>query len=481
VKTGAEYIEDIRKIEPCVYILGEKVKNVVDHPIVRPTLNATAYTFDIAQDPKYAGLATATSSLTGDRVNRFNHLLLSQEDLYNRVEFMRVWQNQVAACAVRCTGSAAINGLYASTYDVDKKRGTEYHKRFVEFLRNVQKKDLFVCSGMIDVKGNRSLGPSEQVDPDLFLRVVERRKDGVVVRGAKAHQTGAALSHEILVVPSRVLTEKDKDYAIAFAIPNGTKGLIYIFQHSLLDSRALVAKDIDLGNTKYSSSFGGTALMVFDDVFIPNERIFLNGEVESSQTIMRNFASLARMWEGGCRPGVMDVLIGAGMAIAEYNGIPKASHVMEKLTEISFLAEAIFGSAVAGCKYCWVSPAGVHFPDPKLVSVSKLQAIHNFYEALKLILDIAGGLAMTMPSERDFRSPEVGKYVEKYLKGAEPFPTEHRIRMFRLIETLAAGPDSCALHHGGGPMEAQRITIRQRSITEEKKKLATALIGLDRK
>lgn len=478
MKTGAEYLEDLRKIERNVYVLGEKVTNILENPVINPTLKALKAGFDLAENSQHSKWMTATSSLINKKINRFNHIMGSVEDCVQRIVQNRKFQNNVGSCAVRCTGCAALNALYATTYEMDQKNGTSYHQRFVEFVKYVQENDLCVGSGMMDVKGDRSRGPAEQEYDDLFLKVVAEREDGIVVRGAKAHQTGAVMTHETIVVPSRLMTGKDKAYAVAFAIPSNAPGITHIYQHNFADARYTLAEDIDKGGS-FSCSFGGTTLMVFDNVFVPKERIFMMGEYDFTRLLLRRFAILARMWEGGCRPGIFDLLIGAGAAIAEYNGVPKASHIREKLTDIAIMSESIFATAIAACYYAQASPAGVYFPDQMLCANSKLYSIHSYYEAIKLINDIAGGLVMTMPSEQDLKHPEVGKYLQHYLKGAPHIATEDRMRMFRFIEALTAGPVACALHFGGGTIEAQRITIWQATAVEDKKKMAERLAGVN--
>lgn len=478
LKTGVEYVEDLKRIKPNIYCLGEKVEDITNHRVIRPILNQAIRTYEINHDPKYSDLATTTSPFTGDKISRFNHILLSKDDLFNRIEFNRLWANTVGSCTLRCQGCGAMNGLYSVTYDIDQKYGTEYHQRFKEWLRTVHENDFLVTGVVMDVKGDRNLRPSQQADPDLYLRVVEEREDGVVVRGAKAHQTASFLTHEMLVVPCRMMTKEDKDYVIAFAIPNGTKGVTYILQHSLLDSRALIAEDIDYGSPKYGSAFGGTALMIFDDVFIPKERIFMHGEYEYTRTLIGTFGSLARMWEGGCRPGTLDLMIGAGRAIAEYNGLAETPHIMDKLSHIAYMAETSFCCSVAAAEYAKPTPSGVYFPDQMRCSVAKQQSIDAMYEACKLINDIAGALIMTMPSEKDYKHPQLHKYMEKYLKGVPEVPTEHRIRMFRLIETISTGPNACALHFGGGTIEAQKVTFRTELDFQQKKQAAEILAGI---
>lgn len=480
LKTGAEYIEDLKKMKPAVYNLGEKVEDITQDPIIKPSINMLAQTRDLAFDPECSDIWRVTSPLTNEEVNRWNYVPRSTDDLIKRIEQNKLYQFKVSGCALRCAGSAALFGIYNATYDTDQKLGTEYHKRLLEFLKYAQKEDLILSGCAIDVKGDRSLPPHQQADPDLYLRIVEERKNGIVVRGAKAHQTAAPLCHETVVVPSRRMFEKDRNYAVAFAVPNSEKGITYIYQHSYIDSRALVAEDIDFGIKNGGNYAGATCVMIFDDVFIPKERIFMQGEWEFTRPLMRTFAALARMWEGGCRSGGAEVMLGAAQAIAEYNGIAKEPHVIEKMREIAYLNQVMYATAIAACARGRKMPSGAVMPDEVFASVSKLQTIHGFYEIAKLVADIAGGLVVTMPSEKDYKHPATHGYLEKYLKGAADVPTEHRIRMFRLIECVAACNNICGMHIGAGAIEAQRVTIWQAAKPEEKKRIAERLAGIGR-
>ena len=199
LKTKEQYIESLRKLNLNVYMFGKKVENVVDNPVMRPSLNSLAATYELAENPEYQDLMTATSNLTGEKVNRFNHLHQSTTDLMNKVKMQRLLGQKTAACFQRCVGMDAANATFSTTFEIDKARGTNYHENFKEFLKYVQKNDLTVDGAMTDPKGDRGLSPSKQADPDLYLRVVARKPDGVVVRGAKAHQTGMLNSHEVLV------------------------------------------------------------------------------------------------------------------------------------------------------------------------------------------------------------------------------------------------------------------------------------------
>ena len=363
---------------------------------------------------------------------------------------------------------------------IDKKYGTNYHDRFRDFLDYVQKGDLYLSGAMMDVKGDRSLRPAAQPDPDMYLRIVEEKKNGVVVRGCKAHQSGEVISNEIAVIPCTILKgEEEKQYAIAFAIPSDTKGLKYILQHNPADALAYTGADEDLGNPRYGGGFGSTALLIFDDVFIPNERIFMKGEWDFSATAVRSMGLMARMWQSGCRPALMELLAGAAATMAEYNGVEKAAHIKNKINDMVIAGQSVWGLALAAAYLGKPTPSGVYLPDPLTVNVGKYLSINNYWECCKLANDIAGGIITTIPSWKDYKSPETGKWMEKYLKGVADVPTENRIRMARLIQCMAAGPMACGIHQSGGPMENQKIIIGRESEIKEKMHDAKVLCGIE--
>ncbi|HMF32013.1 MAG TPA: 4-hydroxyphenylacetate 3-hydroxylase N-terminal domain-containing protein, partial [Candidatus Lokiarchaeia archaeon] len=303
MKTPPEYIDSLRKLNLVVYLLGERVSNVVDDPIIRPSLNAVALTYALAQDPQYEDIMTATSHITGNKINRFTHIHQSTEDLVKKSKMGRLVGAHTGCCFQRCVGMDALNALSMTTYDIDAKFGTEYNSRFLKYLQYVQDEDL-VCDGaMTDPKGDRSLPPHQQADPDLFLRVVEERADGIVVRGAKAHQTGAVNSHEVIVMPTITMREEDKDYAVSFAVPSDTEGITYIMGRQSCDTRKLEKGKMDRGNVVFG---GHEALIVFDDVFVPWDRVFMFREYEFSGQLVEQFASYHRQ-SYSCKVGVGDV------------------------------------------------------------------------------------------------------------------------------------------------------------------------------
>lgn len=275
--TGEEYIESIRKLNMEIYMFGKRVENPVDDPILRPSLNSVRMTYDLAQMPEYEDIMTAVSPETGKRINRFTHIHRSTEDLIKKVKMQRLLGQQTAACFQRCVGMDAFNAEYSTTYEMDQKYGTHYFENFKNFMFYCQENDLTVDGAMTDPKGDRGLAPHAQADPDMYLHIVERRPDGIVVRGAKAHQTGIINSHEVIVMPTCSMGPDDSDYAVSFAVPVDTKGIFMVIGRQSCDTRKREGSEMDVGNAE----FGGVeALVVFDNVFVPNDRIFMCGEAE---------------------------------------------------------------------------------------------------------------------------------------------------------------------------------------------------------
>jgi 4-hydroxybutyryl-CoA dehydratase/vinylacetyl-CoA-Delta-isomerase len=482
LKTAQQYEESLRKLNLKVYLQGELVKNCVDHPIIRPSMNSVKMTYELAQDPQYADLMTATSHLTGKKINRFCHLHQSTEDLVKKVKMQRLLGQKTAACFQRCVGMDAINAVDSVTFEMDKKLGTTYHDRFTKFLLQMQEEDWTVDGAMTDPKGDRSLSPSKQIDPDLYVHVVEKREDGIVVCGAKAHQTGALNSHMILVMPTIAMVKEDADYAVSFVAPADAEGILYIYGRQSCDTRKLEGGDIDVGNKQFG---GHEALMVFDHVFIPWENVLMCGEYEFSGALVERFAGYHRQSYGGCKVGVGDVLIGATALAADYNGAAKASHVKDKLIEMMHLNETLYACGIACSAEGYKTASGNYMIDLLLANVCKQNVTRFPYEIARLAEDVAGGLMVTMPSEKDLRNPEIGKVVEKYFRGIGAIPTEHRMRILRLIENITLGTAAVGYRtesmHGAGSPQAQRIMIARQGNLEQKKELAKVIAGIPQK
>ncbi|MDR3590074.1 MAG: 4-hydroxyphenylacetate 3-hydroxylase family protein [Negativicutes bacterium] len=479
LKTGQQYEDSLRKLKFKVYLQGELVENPVDHPIIRPSMNSVKMTYDLAQDPEFEDLMTAKSHLDGQKVNRFCHLHQSTDDLVKKVKMQRLLGQKTASCFQRCVGMDAINAVDSVTFEMDKKLATNYHDRFLKFLKMMQDEDLTVDGAMTDPKGDRSLPPHKQPDPDLFVHVVEKRDDGIVVRGAKAHQTGAINSHWILVMPTIAMSKEDADYAVSFCAPADAEGIFYIYGRQSCDTRKLEGSELDVGNCQFG---GHEALMVFDNLFIPWENVFMCGEYEFSGALVERFAGYHRQSYGGCKVGVGDVLIGAAALAADYNGANKASHVKDKLIEMVHLNETLYSSGIACSAEGSKTASGTYLIDLLLANVCKQNVTRFPYEITRLAEDIAGGLMVTMPSEKDLRHPEIGKVVEKYFGAVSSVPTEHRMRILRLIENLTLGTAAVGYRtesmHGAGSPQAQRIMIARQGNIEQKKELAKAIAGI---
>ena len=471
--TGEEYIESIRKLNMEIYMFGKRVENPVDDPILRPSLNSVRMTYDLSQMPEYEDIMTAVSPETGKRINRFTHIHRSTEDLIKKVKMQRLLGQQTAACFQRCVGMDAFNAEYSTTYEMDQKYGTHYFENFKNFMFYCQENDLTVDGAMTDPKGDRGLAPHAQADPDMYLHIVERRPDGIVVRGAKAHQTGIINSHEVIVMPTCSMGPDDSDYAVSFAVPVDTKGIFMVIGRQSCDTRKREGSEMDVGNAE----FGGVeALVVFDNVFVPNDRIFMCGEAEYAGMLVERFAGYHRQSYGGCKVGVGDVLIGAAAVAADYNGAARASHIKDKLIEMTHLNETLYCCGIACSAEGHPTESGNYIIDLLLANVCKQNVTRFPYEIVRLAEDIAGGLMVTAPSEADFRDGKLGPYVDKYLRGVADVSTENRLRILRLIENLSLGTAAVGYRtesmHGAGSPQAQRIMISRQGNLAMKKKLA---------
>jgi 4-hydroxybutyryl-CoA dehydratase / vinylacetyl-CoA-Delta-isomerase len=477
IKNGAEYIESLRGRKMKVYLFGQLVQEPVDHPMIRPSINAVAETYDLANEEKE--IASAQSSLLGTRVNRFLHITESVTDVVNQNKMQRKLGQITGTCFQRCVGMDALNSLYSTTFEIDAKHGTVYHKRLIEFIKMLQRENLMIGGAMTDVKGDRSLSPSQQEDPDMFVHVSKRDDKGIYITGAKAHQTGCINSHWILVMPTMRLQAQDSDYAIVGAVPADAEGITYIYGRQSCDTRSMEEGDLDAGNAKFS---GQEAMIIFDNVFIPNELIFMQGEYEYASMLVERFTCYHRR-SYVCKTGLGDVLIGAAAAIADYNGVANASHIKDKLVEMTHLNETIFGTGIASSFQSHKTTAGNYQNDDMLANVCKHNVTRFPYELGRLAQDIAGGLMVTMPSEQDFRSPEAGPLLEKYLKGRKGVSTENRVRVLRLIENMTLGRNAVGYltesMHGAGSPQAQRIQIARQMQLEYKKKLAKNLANVE--
>lgn len=477
IKNGAEYVESLRKLHPKIYYKGKRISDVTRHPATSPHVRSAAMTYALASKKECCDLATATSHLTGHTISRFTHVHQNVGDLIKKVKLLRLLGQKTGTCFQRCVGFDGINAVYSVAYETDQKYGTDYLERFKKWLIYIQDENLMVVGAMTDPKGDRSKGPADQPDPDQYVHVVERRSDGVVIRGAKLHMTGAVNSHEILVMPTTAMDDRSKDYAIVCAVPIDAPGITMIFGRQTSDDRRDHRERIDTGKPIFGS-VGGEAVIAFEDVFVPNDRVFMNGETALTGALVYRFAAHHRANYGACKTGLMDVLIGAVSYLTQVQGTDKGSHVRDKITEMTHLAETLYSSSIACSAEGKPTPSGAYLVDTMLANVCKQNVTRFHFEVARLALDLAGGFIATLPSQYDLESEDVGHLVRKYFSGVEGIPTEERMKLARLIEAMTGGTALVESMHGAGSPQAQRIMIYREGDLEKKMKLAKALLGV---
>jgi 4-hydroxyphenylacetate 3-monooxygenase/4-hydroxybutyryl-CoA dehydratase/vinylacetyl-CoA-Delta-isomerase len=473
MKTSKEYYEKLKKMKPNVYIGGEVVTR--SDPRLKPGINVVSTTFDSVTNPKLEKLLTTISHLTGERISRFCHIHQSVDDLLKKQEMTRALCRMTGGCVQRCMGIDAMNALSVVTYGLDKRFGTEYNKRFLEYLKYFQKNDIAANCAQTDVKGDRSKRPHEQKDPDMYLRIVEKRDDGIIVRGAKAHNTIAAYAEEIIVVPTRFLTPEEKDWAVSFAIPADWDNVHLVCKATNTRER----KKLDAP----MAHFGDVeSLTIFDDTFIPNDRIFLCGEVEAAGILALLFALFHRHSYTGCKPAIGDITMGYTALAAEYNGIEDAKHVQARLADLISTAELVYGSGIAAAYTSTKDASGTFIPNPVYCNAGRRHAGLNTYHEAEILADIAGGLAATLPYEEDFYHPKVGPLLNKYIMRKADVPAENIHRCYRAIgdaicSGLAGVMQIAGVHGGGSPVMEEIALLKQYDI-KYRKELAKYLSGI---
>jgi 4-hydroxybutyryl-CoA dehydratase/vinylacetyl-CoA-Delta-isomerase len=477
LQNGGEYIESLRALNPIIYYKGKRIDDVTRHPATAPHVRAAAMTYSLAAKEKYRDLATAKSHLTGRTISRFTHVHQNIEDLIKKVKLLRVLGQKTGTCFQRCVGFDGINAVYSVAYEIDEKLGTDYLQRFNRWLTHIQDDNRMVVGAMTDPKGDRSKGPADQPDPDQYVHVVERRDDGIVIRGAKLHMTGSVNSHEILVMPTTAMDEASKDYAVVCAVPIDAPGITLIFGRQANDDRRDRMERIDVGKPSFGA-VGGEAVLVFEDVFVPHENVFMDGETEFTGDLVYRFAAHHRANYGACKTGLMDVLIGAVSYLSLIQGTAKGSHVRDKVTEMTHLSETLYSSSIACSAEGWPTPSGAFMVDTMLANVCKQNVTRFHFEVARLALDLAGGFIATLPSQHDFENEDVGHLVRKYFSGVADIPTEDRIKIARMIEAMTGGTALVESMHGAGSPQAQRIMIYREGKLAEKIKLAKRLAGI---
>ncbi len=454
--TPEQYIESL-KDGRVVYCDGERVEDVTQHPILQICRDWVAMDYVLQQDPRYQELVTEKNE-EGELVSFALMPQRSREDLLRLREIVKLWARVSFGKppGAKFVAKDGLNALTVVSQRVDRKHGTDYAERVEAYRQHLQRNDSAFAMAMTDVKGDRSLRPAQQqAHQDYYVRMVEERSDGIVVRGAKTHISQAPLCNEILVTPCRSMREEDKDYAVAFAVPVNAEGV------TLISAEPEVSEPGNFFDHPLTSAiYLNDATIIFEDVFIPEERVFLKGEWEFAGDIAYMFANFHRLSAETYKAVELELFTGAAALMAEYNGVEKASHIRDQLTWLVMFTEATEVMGRAACEYCVSEPdSDLVYPNPMYANICKFYFADNWHQATKYIQDIAGGIAGTCPSSKDFLNPETHDLLDKYLGGKAGIPTEHRIRLVKLIRDLTSSYEDVLTIHAEGSLAAQKLSV----------------------
>ena len=455
MKTSEEYKKSLRKMKPNIYKFGELIKDVTTHPSTKRTIEGHAQIFDAAQNDEYKDILTTKSSISNIQISRYLSLIRSSDDMFANVKMKRLMFNLTGTCTGgRCAGFNALNSMWATTYDIDQQMGTDYHKRIKLWLDKAQKDDITLAGALTDPKGDRSKSPSKQDDPDMSLHVIDENEKGIVVQGAKVMICGVAAANEIFIMPGTGYKEQDKDYAVSFSIQRDIDNLTIVESRRPSDNRE--KEDgfdipVDIGGITQ-------AYLLFDNVFIPKDRVFMCKEYPFALKAVMNFIAPYRAAIGGCVAGQGDVMIGAAALMARANGLSEKIF-RDKITNMIINNETTFGMGIASGALGRKHPSGVWIPDHLLANVNKVHVSTLPYETKRITQDIAGGIAETgcLPSCIDINDSRYGKLLKKYLKAN--CSGESRAKIARLIEWLTIGAGVPGCMHGGGSPDGAKLII----------------------
>jgi len=474
MKTSTEYKKSLKKMRANIYKFGELIKDVTTHPATKRTVEGHAQIFDAAQKKEYQEILTTKSGLTGERIIRYLSIIKNADDMIANVKMKRLMFNLTGTCTGgRCAGFNAINAMWSTTYDMDEKHGSNYHERLKKWLKNAQRDDITLAGALTDPKGDRTKRPSEQKDPDMNLHLVEKREDGIVVKGAKVMICGVAAANEVFVMPGASYKESDKNYAISFAIPRDVENLTIVETRRPSDLR-----ELEKGFDNPVTAGGITqAYLLFENVFVPWERVFMCGEFNYTTEAVMNFIAPYRAAIGGCVAGQGDVMIGAAALMARANGLNEKIF-KDKIIKMIINNETTFGMGLAAAVSGKKHPSGAWIPDALLSNVNKVHVATLPYETKRLTQEIAGGIGETgcLPSCEDINNPRYGMLLKKYLKAN--CSGETRAKIARLIEWLTIGAGVPGCMHGGGSPDGAKLVISKKTNIEHYIELAKKLADI---
>ncbi|MEQ1696462.1 MAG: 4-hydroxyphenylacetate 3-hydroxylase N-terminal domain-containing protein [Hyphomicrobiaceae bacterium] len=471
--SAADYRESLRAYKPRVFINGQRVESVADEPLLAPGINGVGVTYDFALAEEHKALMTARQGTSGKTVNRFLHINETSTDLLYKLEAVRL-VCKVSGCAQRYLVMDAFNGLYQATHLADARTGTDYHQRFLAYMHEVQDRDLVLGIAMTDAKGDRSKRAGAQANTDSYVRIVERRADGIVISGTKAIVTGAPYMHAFLVMPCRTHTADDAMFAVCCAVRCDAPGITIVAKPAGRPGEAAA---------KFSAKYGQSVGVVhFDKVFVPHARVFLAGETEEAGFATTAYATHHRHSCIGARAGFGDLLIGAGALMIEANGLDpeRHGHIRDQMVDLIKITEGFFACGVAASVYATRDPAGNVMPDAVFSNIGKLLLATQIYDMHRIAHYVSGGLIVALPGPDEDHNPETAASIAAVLAGRPDIPGAQRADVARFIEDLTishqGGWYSTISLHGGGSPEAMKREIWRNYPVMEKVALVESLL-----
>jgi len=476
MRTRNEYIESLRDGRE-VYFKGARIADVTQHPELRLAIEHAAIDYDMAHDPAWSNLAVEGTG--ADAYSSYFKLPKSSKDLLHRSELIETATTLGGTLVVliKEIGTDALFALHLVAHEVDAKKGTQYLDRVRRFYDHVKTNDLAMAVAQTDVKGDRSKSPLEQEHPDYYLRIVGENPEGIIVRGAKVHTSVSINSNELIVLPTRAMKQDESAYAVAFAIPMNTKGLKLITSpygshHDDSNFDAPLASKHRMMET----------LTVFDDVLVPHDRVFLNGEFEFAGALAKTFVEFHRFTAISYKLPLVDALVGAALLMTHYNGLEKAKHIQEKLARLIAYAETLRALIRLAALERETGALGIAIPKTLVVNMAKLHFATNFHQMLAYVQDITGGLIATGPGEADLNGEETGKWVRRYLSGRKGVKVEDRLKAINLVKELTAtdfaGYQAVLAIHAEGSIEAEKLAMAREHDSERCISLAKMLAGI---
>jgi len=486
MRTKEQFMKDLSKMKGNLYFNGERLDRLDERQL--PCIDVIGTTFEVVDDPEYTDLILAKSHLTGETISRFTHVHQNTEDLHKKQDMTRKLCQKVGGCIQRCMGCDGMNAVYNVSYEADKSNNgeTNYHENFKKWLERFQKEDLVAACAQTDIKGNRIKRPADQEDPDMYVRVVEKREDGIIVRGCKLHISEASVSDELIVVPTRALRPEDKDYAVAFAIPADYEGVKQVVTIHNLRERKHFKRGFMPGATD--------SYIIFEDTFIPWERVFLCGEYQHAGTLALLFALFHRHSYSGCKPAIGDLTVGTAALAAEYNNIHRASHVRSKLAELIMVTELGYAAGytasdlgkpevyMPGVGFIPYGP-GSYIPNSIYCNVGRCLSGEAVFREAEIVVDLCGGMPATFPHEGDFLNPELKDLLNKYIMRNPNISPQNAAQFWRYIGdnicSATGGVHLFGSYHGGGSPVMESIAITTQYDIESKKDLVKKVAGIN--